>query len=270
LLCAEALNCVVDARVLSAQETSARLAAQRQPSIFHARRSENRAKLEFSAFGGPASSPQKTVLPAEQVSGISDLKLVGTLPSVGAWVESGKNVTLALTGGTVGGYTLERVEPDHAVFTRENERHQIYLVYKSPEGENPPPPTAARSVPAPPREQAAPPAAGTGGIVPAGAGGEGVIAREVLNELLMNPLAEVGKMRLIPSDNGMMVMGMRSDSLFNKLGMKPKDVITSVNGIAISDVGNMANVISSMMSGTRLDFEIERGGDTMKLGYAVK
>jgi S1-C subfamily serine protease len=67
----------------------------------------------------------------------------------------------------------------------------------------------------------------------------------------------------------MKIMNMRPDSLFLKLGMKPNDVITNVNGIGISDVGNVANVISSMMSGTRLDFQIEREGKKMKLGYAV-
>jgi S1-C subfamily serine protease len=108
-------------------------------------------------------------------------------------------------------------------------------------------------------------------VVLAEANGEdGTISRELLNELLVNPLAEVGKMRLVPTDNGMMIAGMRSDSLFLKLGMKPNDVITNVNGIGINDVGNVSNVISSMLSGTRLDFQLEREGEPVALGYAVK
>jgi S1-C subfamily serine protease len=52
--------------------------------------------------------------------------------------------------------------------------------------------------------------------------------------------------------------------------MEPNDVITNVNGIGITDIGNVANVISSMLTGTRFDFQIHRGGEPLKLGYAVE
>jgi len=273
---------IIVGRVMKRQAESAYAASQRQPSIFYARGSgEARSKIGFSAFGVPdASPPNDEELEEPKPAGnIDNFTLIGTLPSVGAWVDTGSATSLVLEGAVLDGYTLDQVEPYHAIFSRESEKYQIDMLYLSDEergGRTAQ--TEAVNVPgrAPDEyfDEYFPdpePAVNVGGIVQATANGEdGSIAREMLNELLMNPLAEVGKMRLVPSDNGMMVMGMRSDSLFNRLGMKPRDVITSVNGIAINDVGNVANVISSMLSGSRFDFEVEREGTPVTLGYAVK
>jgi type II secretory pathway component PulC len=278
-LAASAARYAIAERIIGAQRESARFTAERQPSIFYARRGEKKPRIDFAAFGVPDADPAKkepAAASASPAGNIKNFKLVGTLPSVGAWVELDNRSALVLKGKELDGYRLEEIEPGYAVFAREGEKFPIYLVYWTP-GDKRSPSSATRAAraqppaqaPAPPAQPAAP--GGAGGVVQATTNGEdGTITRELLNELLVNPLDEVKKMRLVPSDNGMMIMGMKSDSLFNKLGMKPNDVITSVNGIGIDDVGNVSNVISSMMSGTRLDFQIERDGSPVKLGYAVK
>jgi type II secretory pathway component PulC len=276
-LAAAAARHAIAERIIGAQRESARFASERQPSIFYSGGGEKRQRIDFAAFGVPDSDPaqkEPVAVSASPAGNIKNFKLVGTLPSVGAWVESGSRAGLVLKGGELDGYRLEKIEPEYVVFEREGEKFPIYLVYLAPGDKRnaSTPARAASAAPSPPVTQAQPAApTGTGGVVQATAnGGDGTITRELLNELLMNPLDEVRKMRLVPSDNGMMIMGMKSDSLFNKLGMKPNDVITSVNGIGIDDVGNVSNVISSMLSGARFDFQIERDGSPVKLGYAVK
>jgi type II secretory pathway component PulC len=250
--------------------------SQRQPSIFYSKgRNETKPKINFAAFGVPDSNPVKpevAVTPEESVGDMKNFKLVGTLPSVGAWIANAERVALLLKGDDLEGYKLDEINPGSAVFTREGKKYPIYLVYLT-QGEKRPN-TAQQGVLADsqirtPKPQI-PPASESGVVLAQANGDDGSISRELLNELLTNPLAEVGKMRLEPVDNGMMVRGMRSDSLFGKLGIKPKDVITSVNGIDIDDVSNVSNVISSMLSGERLDFQVEREGEPVKLGYAVR
>ena len=264
-------------RVMKRQAESAHSASLRQPSIFHAGMTgEAKPRIGFAAFGVPDSNPieEEEEEEAKPAGNIDNFKLVGTLPSVGAWVNTGSATSLVLQGAILDGYTLEQIEHDHAIFSLESEKYPVYMLYMAEDRSSR---TAQAPVNVPGRapdelfEQAEAMNVNVGGIVQARENGEdGSITREMLNDLLMNPLAEVGKMRLVPSDNGMMIMGMRSDSLFNKLGMKPRDVITSINGIAINDVGNVANVISSMLSGSRFDFEVNRGGTPVTLGYAVQ
>jgi type II secretory pathway component PulC len=274
------LACIphISARTAAAQKESAAIASLRQPSIFYARQGEAKPKLDFASFGVPESDPaqRRAEASAAPAGNIKNFKLVGTLPSIGAWVESGGKSSLVLKGDGLEGYKLDEIEPESAVFSREGEKYPLYLVYWMPNEKRaantppppPPPPVNVQPTPEPPPAEVSDEPSGV--LQAVANGDDGTITRELLNELLMNPLAEVGKMRLTPSDNGMRIMGMRDDSLFSKLGMSPGDVIKSVNGIGISDVGNVSNVISSMMSGTRLDFQVEREGEPVKLGYAVK
>jgi type II secretory pathway component PulC len=278
LTCAAARAFVFE-RTMELQREAADIVAERQPGVFHVRsRSETNGIMSFAAFGvsdsNPADTSQAVAEPAPSAS-IKDFKLVGTLPSVGAWIEFKNGISLMLKDHEREGYTLDEVAPEYAVFKRGGRKFTVYLTYWSSDTRrvNPPrrrrerrEPDAARSLPETPVE----PPEDSGVVLAEANGEEGTISRELLNELLVNPLAEVGKMRLVPADNGMMIEGMRSDSLFLKLGMQPNDVITSVNGIGINDVGNVSNVISSMLSGTRLDFRIEREGDPVTLDYAVK
>jgi type II secretory pathway component PulC len=274
-----AAGAFVSGRTMELQREVAGVVAGRQQGIFHSRnQNETNRKMNFAAFGVSDSNPadtQTAAAPAPSAN-IKDFKLIGTLPSVGAWIEYKNAMSLMLKGQERDGYTLDEISPEYVVFNRGAGKFTLYLTYWSPDGAkraaNIPQRGRARSVPAPepqPESPAAPPE--DSGVVAAEVNGEdGTISRELLNELLVNPLAEVGKMRLVPTDNGMMIAGMRSDSLFLKLGMKPNDVITNVNGIGINDVGNVSNVISSMLSGARLDFQLEREGESVALGYAVK
>ncbi|MDR3280347.1 MAG: PDZ domain-containing protein [Synergistaceae bacterium] len=275
VLCAGA-KAFMASRSMASQKELAAIVSQRQPSIFYAGASQNREKtdISFASFGVPDADPEKraplAVAQSAPVGSIKDFKLFGTLPSIGVWIETKSGSSFVLKNGGHDGYILSDIAPDMAIFTRDGESFPLYLTFWSPADKRPA--AAARAMPrapdpAPVIEAPNP----ESGIVLAEANGsDGTITRELLNDLLTNPLNEVRKMRLVPADNGMMIMGMRSDSLFSKLGMQPNDVITNVNGIGIDDVGNVSNVISSMLSGARLDFQVEREGEPLKLGYAVK
>jgi type II secretory pathway component PulC len=267
-------------RSFDLQRELAGIAAERQPSIFYAGSSNDRDRfnISFASFGVRDAKPETPPAPAvqfEPAADIKDFKLSGTLPGAGAWIEAESGVSFILKGHEYDGYLLNEVTSDSAVLTKDGERFSLYLVFWSPPDKRPDPPPLVASAPPPAPRAARPPRnagsdADVGVVLAEPNGGDGTINRELLNELLTNPLAEIRKMRLIPADNGMMIAGMRPDSLFLKLGMQPNDVITNINGIGIDDVGNVSNVISSMLSGTRFDFQIDRDGEPVKLGYSVK
>ena len=267
---------VLAGMAMDSQRELAALVSARQPSIFYAGASQKTAKIPigFSAFAVPDARPaprDETPNLSSEASAIKDFKLVGTLPSVGAWIDVKGDSTFVLKGGEHLGYILEEIKPEYAVFEGDGKKFPIYMVYWSPNNNRRPSPVRPPRVPAVMEPVPEPAAAGETGVILAQPNGDdGTITREILNELMANPLKELGNNRLIPTENGMRIAGMTSGSLLLKLGMKPDDVITNVNGISISNVGNAANVISSMLAGSRLDFQVERGGESINLGYAVK
>jgi hypothetical protein len=121
-------------RTMDVQRESARFAAKRQPSIFYAGGGEKKQRIDFAAFGVPDSDSNKKEAVSEDKGPAGDIrnfKLVGTLPSVGAWVESGKSASLVLKGEHLDGYRLEDVMPEYAVFERDGEKFPVYLVYRT-------------------------------------------------------------------------------------------------------------------------------------------
>jgi type II secretory pathway component PulC len=275
----------IAAKTAALQESLALAASKRQPGIFHARSSPARdmAVGAFSPFGTPEDDPAvKTETPEEpENENIEELALAGTIPNIGAWLaaKGGEDEAKFVSKGeSLKGYKLEHVERDRAVLSRDGKTFPLFLSFWTPLDKLARVPTPAANASRPPQQARRQPAPSRGAENPAEYGvkqadpngADGTVTRETLNELLSNPLAEIGKMRLVPAGNGMRIMGLNSESLFSKLGMKPDDVITNVNGIGISDVGNVSNVISSMLTGARFDFQIERGGEPLKLGYAVE
>ena len=263
------------------QESLALAVSERQPGIFHARSRAAGGRMAdaFSSFGVPeadkAAAAETPEEPEAEPENIEELALAGTISDIGAWLQAKDEVKFVPKGESLKGYKLENVEYDRVVLSREGKNFPLFLAFWTPPEKRTRAAVPAnvyrpsrRRQPTPPRRVERAVEYGVRQADPNGA--DGTITRETLNELLLNPLAEIGNMRLIPTDNGMMIANMKDESLFSKLGMKPDDVITNINGIGINDVGNVANVISSMLSGARFDVQVERGGQPLKLGYAVE
>ena len=101
---------------------------------------------------------------------------------------------------------------------------------------------------------------------------EGQISSEMVNNLVQNPFDELKRIRMRPSekDGGLEVQWIQNDSLLKRLGVQRGDVIKSVNGIPFTNMGDIANSISSLMNSERFDVEVTRGGKSTPLRYVVK
>ena len=118
------------------------------------------------------------------------------------------------------------------------------------------------------------PVAQSSSIIASAPGQEGVIYREVINNLLMNPFDEMKRFRIRPKyigneSVGIEVQWIQNDSVLTKLGVQKGDVIKSLNGIPLKNMGDITNAINLLMNGTMFDVEVLRGDTPINLVYAV-
>lgn len=253
---------------LDAQRSAAMRAALRAPSFANAGSAGELGDFtRANPFGAEARGAEK----APSRSPLSAFTLHGTLPNVGAWISGPEGMRLYLKGQSVGGYKLVNIKYGEALLDDGRETHPLFLLLsggaavKSPP---PLPPAAAQSAARAPAK----PKLDFSGVEPASADREGAVPRELVDALLMNPYDEIGKMRMVPAENGegMLLQRIDGDSVFAHVGVLQGDVIQAVNGVKITNMGDAANAVNSLMAGSRFDVSVMRGGKPLELKYQVR
>lgn len=205
----------------------------------------------------------------ERVFSVDGIKVVGSLPDVAAWLSEQDKVSLVLLSQTYGGFTLKEVSPYSVVLAKDNVNYQVYISYKD-QGKTASSKTKAEA------PKPAPVLSGEGSKVQAASdSSEGVVARELVDSLLMNPFEELKRIRLIPKfvDGeavGIEVANIMDGSLLKELGVEKGDIVRSVNGVVIRNMGDVANAINSLMGGSRFEVAVGRGEQDVMLNYVVK
>lgn len=208
--------------------------------------------IEDKTEGGAASVP------------VSSLTLAGTLPGVGAWIRDDSGTQLILRGQKVKGYTLEAVAYGQVLLSANGDSYPLYLVLSG--GSKEPAVSGSSS-----QVRGSKPPVDLSAIVPAKDNKEGAIPSELVNHLVMNPYDEIAKMRMVPSkEGGMEIQRIAPDSVLGLVGVVQGDVVKSLNGIEVTNLGDIANAVNSVVSGTRLDVTVLRSGKPVELKYQVK
>ena len=251
---------LIMARALDARMNLAEKISTRSPSFANSNLNAELASLtEQNPFKAdiPAQSDdiRQTAYP------ISSLMLAATLPKVGARIRDDSGTSLILKGQEIRGYKLEDISYGKILLSNGGESYPLYLVLSGGNTVAPPPP-AANAGKKSDLDMSA--------IVAAGDGKEGSVPRELVDKLLMNPYDEIAKMRMVPADGGMQLQRIASDSVLAAVGVTEGDIIKAVNGVRITNMGDVANAVNSMMSGTRFDVSVTRGGKPLDLKYLVK
>ena len=244
---------------------------------------ERRGLESFLASNPFKVTPQKTDTPPpepvkpqaeppkEPDTTLDEIILRGTLPGIGAWIEVKNELKLLLVGKNIDQYKLIAVSYSDVMF-RKGEESPVkkYITYgptealKKAEAPKQPAPTPSKPAPTPPKQ---------GNIVAAVPGAqEGQIPGELVSNLVQNPFDELKRIRIRPNESagGLEVQWIQNDSLLKRLGVQRGDVIRSVNGIPFTNMGDIANSISSLMTSERFDVEVTRGGQNTALRYVVK
>ena len=214
----------------------------------------------------------KQVVKVEKKDSFATAALTFTLPGIGVWMQDKTNNELAYisVGDSFDEYKLSEVLYDRATFQDEENNDitkYLYLLDLNLIGHVPPIP-----VPMPVVQQAV---IQDSQIIRSENGEEGVIARELIDKLIMDPFDEMKRVRIRPKSVGNDPIGLeaqwiQNDSLLTKLGVQKGDVLQSINGIPIKNMGDITNAISSLMNSNRFDVEMLRGDSSVNLLYAVR
>lgn len=203
-------------------------------------------------------------------SEIKEMDLVGTLPGIGAWIRDRSSTRFIIKGGEINGCSLDSVGYLEVVLLKNKEKHILFMNI-STGNITPPQKVSGRSLPKNTPVKKSTPKAAHPGIEPASEGVEGVVPRELVDKLLMDPYAEIAKMRMVPAEGGgMQLARIDADSVLGLVGVQKNDIIKAVNGVEISNLSDATNAVNSMMSGTRFDVKVERSGKPLELKYQVK
>jgi general secretion pathway protein C len=148
------------------------------------------------------------------------------------------------------GVRLEGIERDRIVISRNGAREAVYLKDsdKSPAGFTPPPPP----------------------IVQPGATGGSVVDRRQLQQQLGRP-EFLSQALIVPNPGGgFLVRQIQPGSLYEKLGLRPGDVIRNVNGQALTSMEDVMRLYQQFGTAQRVLVEVQRQGRNETLYYDMR
>jgi general secretion pathway protein C len=219
-----------------------------------------RADVDLAAiarmFG--ASAPAGSV--AAPSSGLRLKGVVAPTPGVAASAifstGTGRDISVYVGREVQPGVKLAEVHPDHVMLSRAGAEERIDL-------------EAARSAP---RSANAGPRQGGFRLNVARTGANSfAISRKELDDALRDPgqLSYLGALGT-PPGGGVRMEQAPPGSLAAKLGLQPGDIIRKVNGQTVASQGDLARVYTQFNSLSLVQAEVQRGGTTVQLSYAVQ
>lgn len=120
-------------------------------------------------------------------------------------------------------------------------------------------------------------------VQPAGTGGEQVdeginkisdneyeISRELLEDVLSDPTNIVQQARVIPQQDGLRFFGIRSNSIFWKIGIKNGDTLHRINNVELNDVERALGVFEELRAQSSFSIDFTRAGKQYSYQYVVK
>ena len=207
--------------------------------------------------------------PGAAVASTSGLRLKGVIaPTPGVEASAifstggGKDVAVYLDGEVQPGVKLVEVHPDFAVVSRAGVRERIDL-------EKPATRVATGNGPA--NARGGRPGAGFKLNVSKSGSNTYTISRKELDSALSDP-SQLNYLGLIgpPVKDGVRMEAAPPNSLAQKLGLQPGDIIKKVNGQKVASTGDLARLYTQFGQISLIQAEVLRGGATVQLSYSIQ
>ena len=147
------------------------------------------------------------------------------------------NQKLYHIGDKVAGATLQQVLPDHVILMRNGQYETLRFPKLKQSGLNV-------------KSSAAPVAS------PAVMGSE---RTQMLNLVQIIPVNKRGRL------TGYRILPKKDRALYNKLGLRPSDLVVAINGISLLDQNNFSKVMQLLASANQMDVEVMRQGSKQSL-----
>ena len=101
------------------------------------------------------------------------------------------------------------------------------------------------------------------------------VSRKTLNEAISNPSKFRDGTRPIPNYkggkvNGFKLVGMKPGSIYYELGIRPGDIITSVNGKPLDSPNRALELYQKLGSLSNVSIEVDRSGQKRNLSFNIK
>ncbi len=96
------------------------------------------------------------------------------------------------------------------------------------------------------------------------------VSRDLLEDLLSDPSKIVQQARVIPQDDGLRFFGIRSNSIFWKIGIKNGDTLHQINNVELNDIERALGVFEDLRSQNSFTIDLTRAGQKYTYEYTVK
>ena len=96
------------------------------------------------------------------------------------------------------------------------------------------------------------------------------IDRTLFDELLSDINSVITQVRVIPQDDGIKLFGMRSNTFFNKIGLKNGDTLHSVNDVGFDNVENALGIFEDLKGESSFTINLTRRNQKMTFVYNIR
>jgi general secretion pathway protein C len=101
------------------------------------------------------------------------------------------------------------------------------------------------------------------------------VSRNDLDKALANPNELLMQARVVPSfrdgkSEGFKLSAIRPDSLYGRIGLQNGDVLQRINGLSLDSVERGLEAYQKMRESPRLELDVTRNGQPMRLTYSVR
>jgi general secretion pathway protein C len=101
------------------------------------------------------------------------------------------------------------------------------------------------------------------------------VSRQQLDAVLANPNELLMQARVIPSlgngaAKGFKLFSIRPDSLYARIGLQNGDVLQRINGLSLNDVQDGLQAFHRLRESSRIELEVERNGQSMRMNYSLQ
>lgn len=96
------------------------------------------------------------------------------------------------------------------------------------------------------------------------------VERALLEDLLSDPTQIVQQARVIPQDNGLRFFGIRSNSIFWKIGIKNGDTLHRINNVELNDIERALGIFEELRHQSSFTIDLTRAGQKYTYEYSVK
>ena len=95
------------------------------------------------------------------------------------------------------------------------------------------------------------------------------IERMMFEELLAEPSSLITEARIVPRDDGIKIFGVKSRSVFYKMGLRNGDIVHQINEVALNDVQNALSLFTDLKGQSEFTVDFTRKGKRKSNRYTV-